>query len=290
MACNDGVCADTESVVLISDNVVDGRPLNSVFLEDDNEDVDLSCSFASIGTSVYTECSTQSYLKPVQDRGCSLRALSIANNSVDYEDDDFDSLEYTSETECDVADEEKQGSSSSNRATEKQSKQPHQNEPSELPQRKKPYFDRTPRVYKGVSAAQLEQDKQRIAADNQNKLNNFILNEQSSLAIDRHDHLIMLRQLIGTAYFSDPKRAENRPKWKKILAEVRKEYWGAHAIFNLSPDPYQSVVAKLSSMMLWSKELRNWTYTYHEAALLERQNRQVVLIKNLNEQNKLFVR
>lgn len=87
-------------------------------------------------------------------------------------------------------------------------------------------------------------------AAKQNALNNFILKESKATIVNRSDHHIMLRQLVSEAYFRDLQRRQHRPQWKKIIAAVRKEYWGAKAIFSLSPDPYQDVLAKLSSMML----------------------------------------
>ncbi|CCW61536.1 unnamed protein product [Phytomonas sp. EM1] len=141
----------------------------------------------------------------------------------------------------------------------------------------------------GPSRANWDLDYQRILADRQNKLNNFILRQSKAANVKRHDHHIMLRILISEAYFRDPDRAKNRPLWKKIVAEIGKEYWGANAIFNLSPDPYHDVLAKLSSMMIWNNKARHWRYQYHDTELEARQARQLEILERLKLSGKLFL-
>ncbi|CAD2217944.1 hypothetical protein AGDE_05599 [Angomonas deanei] len=120
-------------------------------------------------------------------------------------------------------------------------------------------------------------------------LNQFILKETKACAVSREDHHIMLRQLIATAYANDPRRREHRQQWRQLVASVRKEYWGASAILSLSPDPYHTVLAKLSSMMLWDNDCRRWDYTYCDDAVADRHARQKNILSSLASSGKLFL-
>ncbi|CCW68160.1 unnamed protein product [Phytomonas sp. Hart1] len=141
----------------------------------------------------------------------------------------------------------------------------------------------------GPSRVNRDLDCNRILAVRQNKLNNFILNQNKAANVKRQDHHIMLRLLIGEAYFRDPERVKNRSLWKRIVADIGKEYWGANAIFNLSPDPYHNVLAKLSSMMLWNNKMRHLEYQYHDNELEARQTPQLKVLEKLALSGKLFL-
>lgn len=141
----------------------------------------------------------------------------------------------------------------------------------------------------GPSRANLVSDRQRLQALRQNQLNDFILKHTKATQVSRHDHHIMLRQLIGEAFNRDSGRREHRAKWKRIVVAVRKEYWGANAIFTLSPDPYHNVLAKLSSMMLWDNEVRHWDYMYNDCELTRRRDRQTEVLAQLQSSGKLFL-
>lgn len=145
------------------------------------------------------------------------------------------------------------------------------------------------RLIHGPSRANLHSDRHSIEALRQNQLNTFILKYTKNTQAGRQDHHIMLRQLIGHAFDRDPDCHQNRPQWKRIVAAVRKEYWGANAIFTLSPDPYHNVLAKLSSMMLWDDEVRRWQYTYNDSELTRRRSRQTEVLEQLHSTGKLFL-
>lgn len=141
----------------------------------------------------------------------------------------------------------------------------------------------------GPSRANRSHDRQSILSARQNLLNEFILRETKEATVSRQDHHIMLRQLISAAYFRDPNRVSNRPLWRRIMAAIGKEYYGSKAIFSLSPDPYDSVVAKLSSMMLWDDEIRHWAYGYCDSEITRRRNAQVETLKKLEASGRLFL-
>lgn len=145
------------------------------------------------------------------------------------------------------------------------------------------------RLLHGPSRADLRHDRQAIHATRQNLLNNFILKHSKAATVNRTDHHIMLRILIGTAYFADADRRAHLPQWRRIVAAVRREYWGSNAIFNLSPDPYHNVLATLSSMMLWNPEVTHWSYKYCEDEILRRQARQTAVLEKLKQDAKLFL-
>ncbi|CAC9515658.1 conserved hypothetical protein [Leishmania infantum JPCM5] len=145
------------------------------------------------------------------------------------------------------------------------------------------------RLRYGPSRANRSHDRQSILSARQNLLNEFILRETKEATVSRQDHHIMLRQLISAAYFRDPNRVSNRPLWRRIMAAIGKEYYGSKAIFSLSPDPYESVVAKLSSMMLWDDEIRHWAYGYCDSEITRRRNAQVETLKKLEASGRLFL-
>lgn len=141
----------------------------------------------------------------------------------------------------------------------------------------------------GPTRANLVADSQRLQALRQNQLNDFVLRQSKATQVNRQDHHIMLRQLIGEAFRRDPDRRANRAEWKRIVAAIRKEYWGANAIFTLSPDPYHNVLAKLSSMMIWDADVRHWQYTYNDSELTRRRERQMEVLAQLQSSGKLFL-
>ncbi|CBZ28994.1 conserved hypothetical protein [Leishmania mexicana MHOM/GT/2001/U1103] len=149
--------------------------------------------------------------------------------------------------------------------------------------------ERRHRLRYGPSRANRSHDRQSILSARQNLLNEFILRETKDTTVSRQDHHIMLRQLISAAYFRDPNRVSNRPLWRRIMAAIGKEYYGSKAIFSLSPDPYDSVVAKLSSMMLWDDEIRHWTYGYCDSEITRRRNAQIETLKKLQASGSLFL-
>ncbi|KPA83437.1 hypothetical protein ABB37_03066 [Leptomonas pyrrhocoris] len=141
----------------------------------------------------------------------------------------------------------------------------------------------------GPTRADRSHDRQCITAAHQNSLNKSILRLSKEAMVGRKDHQIMLRQLISVAYYRDPHRVANRQLWRKIMAAIGKEYYGSKAIFSLSPDPYESVIAKLSSMMLWDGNIRQWAYGYCDAEMTRRRNAQVETLSKLQESGKLFL-
>lgn len=149
--------------------------------------------------------------------------------------------------------------------------------------------ERRCRLRYGPSRANRSHDRQSIAAAHQNHLNKFILRQSKEATVGRQDHQIMLRQLISVAYYRDENRVANRQLWRKIMAAIGKEYYGSKAIFSLSPDPYESVVAKLSSMMLWDGDIRHWAYGYCDTEMTRRRNAQVETLTKLQESGKLFL-
>ncbi|KAK7195355.1 hypothetical protein NESM_000462200 [Novymonas esmeraldas] len=149
--------------------------------------------------------------------------------------------------------------------------------------------ERRYRLRYGPSRANRSHDRQSILAARQNLLNEFILRESKEAAVSRQDHQIMLRQLISYAYFRDPNRVANRPHWRRIMAAIGKEYYGSKAIFSLSPDPYDGVLAKLSSMMLWDDEIRHWSYGYCDSEMTRRRTAQVETLMKLQASGRLFL-
>lgn len=149
--------------------------------------------------------------------------------------------------------------------------------------------ERRHRLRYGPTRANRSHDRQCVSAAHQNQLNKFILRQSKEAVVGRQDHQIMLRQLISVAYNRDPERVANRPLWRKIMAAIGKEYYGSKAIFSLSPDPYESVVAKLSSMMLWDGDIRHWQYGYCDTEMTRRRNAQVETLTKLQESGKLFL-
>lgn len=149
--------------------------------------------------------------------------------------------------------------------------------------------ERRYRLRYGPSRANRTHDRQSIMAAHQNHLNKFILRQSKEATVGRQDHQIMLRQLISVAYYRDENRVANRQQWRKIMAAIGKEYYGSKAIFSLSPDPYESVVAKLSSMMLWDGDIRHWAYGYCDTEMTRRRNAQVETLTKLQESGKLFL-
>lgn len=149
--------------------------------------------------------------------------------------------------------------------------------------------ERRHRLCHGPTRANRSHDRQCVSAAHQNNLNKFILRQSKEATVGRQDHQIMLRQLISVAYKRDPNRVANRPLWRKIMAAIGKEYYGSKAIFSLSPDPYESVVAKLSSMMLWDGDIRHWQYGYCDTEMTRRRNAQVETLTKLQESGQLFL-
>ncbi|ORC90744.1 uncharacterized protein TM35_000071680 [Trypanosoma theileri] len=135
----------------------------------------------------------------------------------------------------------------------------------------------------------LEHDRQSIAAWRQTKLNKIILEDARKTYVSREDHRLMLKQLISTAYFKDKERKANIDKWKRIVLAVEKEYIGANALFTLSPDPYHQVLAKLSSMMIWNDEVRQWGYDYCTGEITRRRAHHVEVLARLKSSGKLFL-
>ncbi|EPY33185.1 hypothetical protein STCU_02444 [Strigomonas culicis] len=148
---------------------------------------------------------------------------------------------------------------------------------------------RRERLVHGPSRVNLAQDRHRIRSVRQFQLNQFILRESKAATVSRQDHHVMLRQLLAAAYFADPERRAHRAQWRQIVVAVRKEYWGANAILSLSPDPYHTVLAKLSSMMLWNPSHRRWDYTYSDDTLTKRRLRQEEVLAQLKSTGKLFL-
>jgi hypothetical protein len=149
--------------------------------------------------------------------------------------------------------------------------------------------ERHNRLRYGPTRANRNHDRQSIMAAHQNHLNKFILRQSKEATVGRQDHQIMLRQLVSVAYYRDPNRVANRQLWRKIMAAIGKEYYGSKAIFSLSPDPYEGVVAKLSSMMLWDDGIRHWAYGYCDAEMTRRRNAQMETLNKLQESGKLFL-
>ncbi|KAH9580071.1 hypothetical protein LSM04_007439 [Trypanosoma melophagium] len=139
------------------------------------------------------------------------------------------------------------------------------------------------------SKMDLEHDRQSVAAWRQTKLNKIILEDARKTYVSREDHRIMLKQLISTAYLRDTKRKANIDKWKRIVLAIEKEYIGANALFTFSPDPYHQVLAKLSSMMLWNDEVRQWGYDHCTDEITRRREHYVAVLSRLKRSGKLFL-
>ncbi|KAF8286144.1 hypothetical protein TcBrA4_0027750 [Trypanosoma cruzi] len=141
----------------------------------------------------------------------------------------------------------------------------------------------------GASDVNLERNRRSIAAWHQTRLNNIILEEIRKACVSRDDHRLMLKQLISTAYHKDPQRKANIDKWKGIMLAVEKEYVGANALFSISPDPYQRVLAKISSMMIWDGEVRHWEYSYCTEEIARRHSRHIEVLTQLQRAGKHFL-
>ncbi|RNF11324.1 hypothetical protein TraAM80_00960 [Trypanosoma rangeli] len=142
----------------------------------------------------------------------------------------------------------------------------------------------------GASSIDLERDKRRVAAWHQTNLHNIILNETRKMQVSREDHRLMLKQLVSTAYHRDPHRKANIDKWKRIMLAVEMEYVGANALFSLAPDPYQQVLSKLSSMMIWGGGERHWVYNYCTEEIVQRRCRQAEVVQQLKQSGKYFLK
>eukprot|EP00796_Vickermania_ingenoplastis_P006063 gene6063-4362_t len=106
----------------------------------------------------------------------------------------------------------------------------------------------------------LEHDKIRIRGWKQERSNAHLA--QHMQHVSRQDHHIMLRILIGQAYFKDPEHKENRKKWCKVLSSMSNKFDGAAAIlsWSASADPYNDIIGALSRMRLWSDSQRKWDF------------------------------
>lgn len=139
----------------------------------------------------------------------------------------------------------------------------------------------------GPSRANRAHDYKSIQAERQTRLDNLIVSYAKEALASRHDHHLMVRQLISHAYWNDPNRVANRGKWKGILAAVGKEFWGARAIFSLSPDPYHTVVSKLSAMGIWDEKVRHWKYGSIDENARQRNAKEV--LAQLQQSGQLFL-
>ena len=80
----------------------------------------------------------------------------------------------------------------------------------------------------------------------------------------------MAKILVAEARRADSNLQKNRAKWTNIYRAVAKESEASNSIMSIAADPYASIIAKLSSMMLWSgdeDEVRCWTFRYNEAEM-----------------------
>ncbi|RNE96661.1 uncharacterized protein Tco025E_09675 [Trypanosoma conorhini] len=141
----------------------------------------------------------------------------------------------------------------------------------------------------GASGMDLERDMRRVAAWHQSKLHNIILSEARKAQVSREDHRLMLKQLVSAAYHRDPQRKENIERWKRIMLAVEMEYIGANALFSLAPDPYQQVLSKLSSMMIWGGGKRHWTYSYCTEEFARRRSCHTEVLQQLKQSGKYFL-
>lgn len=126
----------------------------------------------------------------------------------------------------------------------------------------------------------LQCQRREVRAWHQSRMHLNILRENKKItSINRHDHAVMARILLAEAYHHDPKRKQNTEKWMHIRDGLMKECYGNNSIMSIAPDPHQSVLAKLSSMMLWVNsvspdsevnEVRCWTYKYNEEEMTRR--------------------
>lgn len=129
----------------------------------------------------------------------------------------------------------------------------------------------------------LEEDKKRIRGYKQERWNSQLARFQQT--VSRQDHHIMLRILIGQAYFKDPKHRENRKKWCKVLSSMSNKFDGAAAILSWSPDPYADVIGALSRMRLWSDSQRKWDFN----TPVEQRTAEVKVLELLRKSKKLFL-
>ncbi|KAG8343732.1 hypothetical protein ERJ75_000734600 [Trypanosoma vivax] len=102
-------------------------------------------------------------------------------------------------------------------------------------------------------------------------------------------HRIMVKQLLLTAYEVDPCRRANASKWRSLLNAVDEEFAIARSRDICPYDPYEEVLAKVSSMMLWNEKLRCWTYGYSVSAFADCHTRRCDVLRLLKESGKLFL-
>lgn len=138
----------------------------------------------------------------------------------------------------------------------------------------------------------LEEQAREVRAWRQTKLHHFILSEARKVSsVSRHDHRVMLQLLIQEAWRNDPRKKENRMQWKAILEAAKRECKNAESIMTIVPDPYNGVLAKLSSMMLWNDEsIRQWQFRYNDKETLRRKTAQEAMLGELQRQGTLFLK
>jgi hypothetical protein len=146
----------------------------------------------------------------------------------------------------------------------------------------------TPR--RPASAKPLHAQQREVDAWHQTRRNNQVLEESRKTAtVSRKDHLIMVRILVAEAYQHDANRIRNKEKWKKMVEDVKKEFRGS-SMFAVGPDPYNSCLSKLSSMMLWNTEnVRVWPLKYNENEMTRRRAAQLVVLSQLRARKVLFL-
>ncbi|RHW72282.1 hypothetical protein DPX39_060048900 [Trypanosoma brucei equiperdum] len=137
--------------------------------------------------------------------------------------------------------------------------------------------------------ANIEQDHQSVALWRQARLNEIVAEEEKQALISREDHRLMVRHLLSVACSRDPQQRVNATKWRSLMRAADDEFDTTEASFPGATDPYRQVVANLSSMMLWSSELRNWSYGYSTNSVEKCHERQREVLRQLSESRKLFL-
>nr|CCC91138.1 conserved hypothetical protein [Trypanosoma congolense IL3000] len=137
--------------------------------------------------------------------------------------------------------------------------------------------------------ADYESDRRSIAMWRQAQLNNIIMKEEQDAVVSRADHRNMVKQLLYVAYNYDPHNRSNAAKWHALMQAADDEFDAADSTYPFEADPYQRVLTNLSSMMLWSCDLRNWSYGYCANALVKCHQYQREVLQKLKATGKLFL-
>lgn len=139
-------------------------------------------------------------------------------------------------------------------------------------------------------ASSLREQKQEVMALKMARRHQYILQETAKIKqVSRHDHQVMVCMLLAEACRHDQGGRQNSERWRSLVRRVRSECRSHNSLLRVTNDPYDALIAQLSSMMLWSEPHREWNLRYCEEKVAERQARQGQLLWELKNRGSLFL-